>query len=83
MSIEEAETWLRENHKDFITSIVEEKYSVKKILKVKIEKSDGGTRTLEIPTVIDHIVQQCMYQTLKALYDRHFSESSQGRHIKR
>jgi len=42
-------------HKDFITSIVEEKYSVKKILKVEIEKSDGGTRTLEIPTVIDHI----------------------------
>jgi RNA-directed DNA polymerase len=45
---------------------------------VEIEKPDGGTRTLGIPTVRDRLIQQALHQVLMPLFDPDFSDSSYG-----
>lgn len=45
---------------------------------VEIPKPDGGVRQLGIPTVVDRMIQQALYQVLSPLFDPQFSESSYG-----
>ena len=46
--------------------------------RVDIPKPGGGSRTLGIPTVLDRLIQQAMYQVLSPLIDSDFSEASYG-----
>jgi retron-type reverse transcriptase len=48
------------------------------VRKVEIPKPDGGVRTLCIPTVVDRLIQQALYQALQAWYDTRFSDHSFG-----
>ena len=48
------------------------------MLKVEIPKPDGGVRTLGIPTVVDRLIQQALYQALQGWYDPTFSDQSFG-----
>ena len=48
-----------------------------------IPKSDGGTRDLGIPNVIDRLIQQSILQVLTPIFDPGFSESSFGFRPKR
>jgi len=48
------------------------------VKRVEIEKPDGGTRLLGIPTVVDRLIQQMIAQVLMLLWDHTFSTYSYG-----
>jgi RNA-directed DNA polymerase len=43
-----------------------------------IPKPNGGQRNLNIPTVLDRLLQQAISQVLTPIFERHFSDSSYG-----
>ncbi|MBX3669154.1 MAG: group II intron reverse transcriptase/maturase [Rhodocyclaceae bacterium] len=48
------------------------------VRRVDIEKPQGGTRTLGIPTLTDRMIQQALHQVLSPIFEAEFSESSYG-----
>src|SRR5438876_1817173 len=53
-------------------------YVPKPVLRVEMDKPDGGVRKLGIPTVLDRVVQQAVMQVLQKQWDPTFSEHSYG-----
>lgn len=78
MTIEQANTYLKENKKEFLDRIYRGKLTPSPVRRVEIPKLDGGTRKLGIPTVIDRIIQQAIMQQLMPIYEPLFSEGSYG-----
>ena len=78
MNVEELRRWLKDHVKELCSDLVNETYEPEAVRKVEIEKPDGGTRILGIPTVKDRFVQQAIHQELSILYDPYFSDSSFG-----
>lgn len=69
----DCEDWVR-----IARSILDGSYQPLPVLRVEIPKSTGGTRPLGIPTVIDRLIQQAVYQVLMPRFNPDFSDRSYG-----
>jgi len=78
MKTEELGPWLIGNWDQVREELLGGGYRPQAVKRVEIEKPDGGTRKLGIPTVIDRFVQQAMLQVLQRIWDGTFSNSSYG-----
>ena len=54
------------------------RYEPDAILGVEIPKSNGKTRLLGVPTVVDRLLQQALHQQLSPIFEKDFQEHSYG-----
>jgi RNA-directed DNA polymerase len=78
MSIEDFPEFVRNNWESIRESLVADTYQPLPVLRVEIPKATGGTRPLGIPTVLDRLIQQAIYQVLMPIFDPDFSDHSYG-----
>jgi len=78
MSIEDFPELARVQWDRIRDSLMAGTYQPSPVKRVDIPKPTGGTRPLGIPTVLDRLIQQAMYQVLMPIFDPEFSEFSYG-----
>ena len=78
MSVEALMPYLKEKWAEIREQLVTGEYKPKPVRKVEIPKPDGGVRQLGIPTVLDRLIQQAIYQTLSPIFEPTFSDNSYG-----
>jgi RNA-directed DNA polymerase len=78
MSVEDFPGFLRDNWINIRQSLLAGTYQPLPVRRVEIPKATGGTRPLGIPTVLDRLIQQAIYQVLMPLFDPDFSDHSYG-----
>ena len=79
MTIEAFPAWARSGHwKRVTTELATERYKPSPVRRVEIDKPDGGTRQLGIPSVCDRVIQQAIAQILTPIFDSDFSNNSFG-----
>lgn len=78
MTVYELGPWLKTNREELKDELMTGRYSPSPVRRHEIPKDNGTMRELGIPTVIDRLVQQMLYQVLEPIYDPTFSESSYG-----
>jgi RNA-directed DNA polymerase len=78
MRVEDLKPYLQHEWQRIKQSLLTDKYQPQPVKSVKIPKPDGGERELGIPTVIDRLIQQALYQVLSPLYEPKFSDHSYG-----
>lgn len=67
--------WFSKESKAFI-KINEYIYNPLPVKRVEIPKPNGGIRLLEIPTVIDRLIQQAINQVINPIFDKEFSNNN-------
>jgi RNA-directed DNA polymerase len=77
-TVDELRPYLNEHWERIKMELLEDRYKPQAIRAVEIGKPDGGVRRLGIPTVVDRLIGQAVYQVLEPLFDPGFSESSYG-----
>ena len=78
MSIDDFPEFARAQWDRIRESLLAGTYQPSPVKRVEIPKPTGGTRPLGIPTVLDRLIQQAMYQVLMPIFDPDFSEFSYG-----
>lgn len=78
ITLGEYELDLSANIKQLQTQLKAGTYEPSAVRGVEIEKPNGGTRLLGIPTVGDRVVQQSIQTELQRVFDPYFSENSYG-----
>ena len=78
MTVEELPAYLTKNWEQIKKQLLTGRYKPSPVRRVEIPKSDGGTRQLGIPTVLDRFIQQAVGQVLSQIYEPTFSASSFG-----
>ncbi len=75
---DELRPFVNANCQSLLNSIREGNYQPDPVRKVEIPKPTGGVRTLGIPTVVDRMIQQAIYQVLSPIYEEIFDKHSYG-----
>ena len=78
VQVNDLQSILKVQGKHYIQRIEREAYQVSPILGVEIPKNKGKTRLLGIPTVIDRVFQQALYQILQPIFETDFQQHSYG-----
>lgn len=78
MPVTELFSYLENNRDSILISILNHTYVSKPIKGVEIPKSNGKTRLLGVPTVVDRWLQQAVSQVLMTKYELTFEEHSYG-----
>ena len=78
MSVETLGDYLKEHWLKIKEQLVTGQYKPKPVKRVEIPKPSGGIRKLGIPTVLDRLIQQGIYQILSPIFEPTFSQSSYG-----
>ena len=78
MTVDELSGYLKEHWPTIRTELLQGTYKPQPVKRVEIEKPDGGTRRLGIPTVLDRFIQQAVLQVLQPHWEETFSEHSYG-----
>ncbi len=76
MPVSDLKDYLHEHWARISAEIERGTYQPQAIRGIEIPKSNGGKRLLGIPTVVDRMLQQSVYQVLCPMYDREFSARS-------
>ncbi len=78
LTVTEFKPWLQAHWPKIRQALLAGEYMPAAVRKVDIPKPQGGVRTLGIPTVLDRLLQQALYQVMQPLFEPEFSESSYG-----
>ena len=78
ISTTELRDYLKRHWNGIRQKLLEGNYHPEKVLGVEIPKTNGKTRQLGIPTVVDRLIQQALLQKLNLIFDKNFSDSSFG-----
>ena len=78
MSVKELYNYLTNNRERIESELRKGKYLPQAILGVEIPKSNGKTRLLGIPTVIDRLLQQAVGQVIAIKFEMEFEDYSYG-----
>jgi len=78
MSIEDFPEFARAQWDRIRDSLMAGTYQPYPVKRVEIPKPTGGKRPLGIPTVLDRLIQQAIYQVLMPIFDPDFSDHSYG-----
>ncbi|MGI8597986.1 MAG: hypothetical protein ACR2KB_01905 [Chitinophagaceae bacterium] len=78
MQTDELRDYLNAGWQTLRNNVLEGNYKAQAVRKVEIEKPQGGTRMLGIPTVTDRLLQQAIAQWLSPKYEEGFSDYSYG-----
>jgi len=78
MTVKELYKYLTKNRERIETELRQGKYLPQAILGVEIPKSNGKTRLLGIPTVVDRLLQQAVAQVIAIKFEMEFEDSSYG-----
>ena len=83
VQVTELKSILKAHGKQYTEQIEGETYQVSPILGIEIPKSNGKTRLLGVPTVVDRVYQQALHQVLQPIFETDFQEHSYGFRPKR
>ena len=78
MKVSELKSYLQKHWLRIKTEVENGIYQPQNVLGIEIPKANGGKRLLGIPSVLDRMLQQAIYQQLNLLYDKEFSQCSYG-----
>jgi retron-type reverse transcriptase len=78
MDVTELKSYIDRHQNDILISILNGKYIPSAIRGVAIPKSNGKTRLLGVPTVVDRWLQQAVSQKLATRFELDFEEESYG-----
>lgn len=78
MTVKELTIFVKENRDKIATAMCDGKYLPQAILGVEIPKSNGKTRLLGIPTVVDRWLQQGVAQAIAPKFEVEFKKHSYG-----
>ena len=78
IGIDEFDDHLKQHWPTIKAKLLAGEYMPHAVRRVDIDKPQGGTRTLGIPTLTDRMIQQALHQVLSPIFEATFSESSCG-----